>query len=257
MLYQIKSYLKFLLKSANAHGVHSPFVYDFVTKCLYNKKHYKSYLTLKSFKKKLLQNNDIISITDFGKGSRVFSSNERKISAIAKNAGVTQKRQQLLFRITNYFQPATILELGTSLGMGTVALSLGNPSAQIKTIEGCPNTAKVAKQQFEAFKLKNIELHIKSFEDYFEKDSTANYDLVYIDGNHDKEKTLQYFDILLKKTTNDSLFIFDDIYWSPPMTEAWNDIIQHPKVTVSIDTFYWGLVFFRKEQEKQHFCIRL
>ena len=94
---------------------------------------------------------------------------------------------------------------------------------------------------------------IKSFEDFFEKDSTVHYDLVYIDGNHEKGKTLQYFNILLKKATNDSLFIFDDIYWSPSMTEAWNEIKTHPKVTVSIDTFYWGLVFFRKEQEKQHF----
>ena len=34
---QFKSYLKFLLKSTNEHGVHSPFVYNFVTRCLYNK----------------------------------------------------------------------------------------------------------------------------------------------------------------------------------------------------------------------------
>tara|TARA_R110002074_G_scaffold14788_1_gene51029 strand:- start:131777 stop:132550 length:774 start_codon:yes stop_codon:yes gene_type:complete len=257
MLYQIKSYLNFLIKSTNAHGVHSPFVYDFVTTCLYDKKLYESYSKLKSFRKKLLQNNEVISITDFGQGSRVFSANHRKISAIAKHAGITKKRQQLLFRIVQYFQPKTVLELGTSLGMGTAALSLGNTSADIKTIEGCPNTAKIAKRQFEDFQLKNIELHIKSFEDFFEKDSTVHYDLVYIDGNHEKGKTLQYFNILLKKATNDSLFIFDDIYWSPSMTEAWNEIKTHPKVTVSIDTFYWGLVFFRKEQEKQHFCIRL
>ncbi len=257
MFYQIKSYLKFILKSTNQHGVHSPFVYDFVTKCLYDKNKYEAYSILKSFRKKLLQNNDVISITDFGTGSRVFSSNERKISAIAKNAGVTQKRQQLLFRIVNYFQSATILELGTSLGLGTVALSLANPSANIVTVEGCPNTAKIAKQQFEAFQLKNIALHRNTFEDYFENDATSNYSLVYIDGNHDKEKTLAYFKILLEKATNDSLFIFDDIYWSPAMAEAWQEVIQHPKVTVSIDTFYWGLVFFRTEQKKQHFEIRL
>jgi predicted O-methyltransferase YrrM len=257
MWYQIKSYLKFVLKATNQHGVHSPFVYDFVTKCLYDKNQYKAYAVLKSFRKKVFQNNEVISITDFGKGSRVFASNERKVSAIAKNAGVTQKRQQLLFRIANYFQPKTVLELGTSLGMGTAALSLGNTSANIITIEGCPNTAKIAKEQFEAFHLQNIVLQIKTFEDYFENNSNSYYDLVYIDGNHDKEKTIQYFKILSEKATNDSLFIFDDIYWSPAMTEAWQEIMNHSKVTVSIDTFYWGFIFFRKEQEKQHFVIRL
>ena len=32
---KIISHLKFLLKSTNAHGVHSPFVFQYVTQCLY------------------------------------------------------------------------------------------------------------------------------------------------------------------------------------------------------------------------------
>lgn len=31
-------YIYFLAKSTNQHGVHSPFVYDFITKCLYSRK---------------------------------------------------------------------------------------------------------------------------------------------------------------------------------------------------------------------------
>lgn len=257
MFYQIKSYLKFLFKSTNQHGIHSPFVYDFVTKCLYNRKAYAKYELLDAFRKKLLQNNSVIQVTDFGSGSRVFSSNKRAVKAIAKNAGVPIKRQHLLFRISNYFQPINVLELGTSLGLGTVALSLGSSSANIITIEGCPNTAKVAKQQFEEFQLQNIDLSVQNFDDFLNNDDTSNYDLVYIDGNHNKEKTIQYFNTLLEKVHNDTLFIFDDIYWSKAMTEAWNTICQNHKVTVSIDCFYWGFAFFRTAQEKEHFIIRL
>ena len=257
MWYQIKSYLNFLLKSTNQHGVHSPFVYDFVTKCLYDKKTYLQYKLLDGFRNNLLQNNSVIQVTDFGSGSRVFSSNKRAVSAIAKNAGVPIKRQQLLFRISNYFQPRNILELGTSLGLGTVAQSLGSSSANIITIEGCPNTAKVAKQQFEKYELQNVDLRVQNFDDFLNNDDTSNYDLVYIDGNHNKEKTIQYFNTLLEKVHNDTLFIFDDIYWSKAMTEAWETICKNTKVTVSIDSFYWGFAFFRKEQKKEHFIIRL
>ncbi|MEZ4778594.1 MAG: class I SAM-dependent methyltransferase [Flavobacteriaceae bacterium] len=257
MIYQIKSYSQFLLKSTNEHGVHSPFVYDFATQCLYNKKWYEDYTTLKKIRKSLLDDTQIIYVTDFGKGSRIFKFQERMVSAIAKNAGVSFKRQKLLFRIANYFKPQTILELGTSVGLGTSALSLGNRVARITTIEGCPNTAKIAKNTFQTFQCNNVELHNTNFEEFFKNDITLTYDLIYVDGNHDKEKTLQYFEILSEKITNDSFIIFDDIYWSPAMNEAWREIIKHPKVSVSIDTFYWGLVFFRKEQKKEHFTLRL
>ncbi|MCF6307944.1 MAG: class I SAM-dependent methyltransferase [Flavobacteriaceae bacterium] len=257
MWYQIKSYFKFFLKSNNQHGIHSPFVYDLVTNCFYVKKNYTEYAEIKKIRNQIFQNTNEIDITDFGAGSRVFKSNKRKVSDIAKNAGITFKRQKLLFRLIRYFNPENILELGTSLGLGTSAMAFSNPSNKIKTVEGCPNTSKVAQSFFDEFNLKNINLHSETFEEFFNKNPSDIYDLIYVDGNHKKENTLQYFKILLERINNNSVIIFDDIYWSSAMTEAWQEIIRHPKVTVSIDTFYWGFVFFRKEQEKEHFTIRL
>lgn len=257
MWYQIKSYFFFFLKSTNQHGIHSPFVFDFVTKCVYNKSNYEAYKHLRSIRKRLLQNNKSITITDFGEGSRVFKSNQRKISSIAKNAGITYKRQKLLFRITHYFQSKQILEFGTSVGLATSVLGLAKES-NIVTIEGCKNTSEVAQSVFSEFNLNNIKLHTSTFEDFIFSNSTSEtYDLIYVDGNHNKGKTLEYFKFLLQKVNNNSVIIFDDIYWSPQMNEAWIEICQHNKVTVSIDMFYWGLIFFRKEQQKQHFVIRM
>ena len=256
MLYQVKSHLKFLWRSTNQHGVHSPFAFDLITQCFYDSSIFPEYLILNRHRQNVLQSKATIEVKDFGAGSRVFKGNTRKVSAIAKNAGITAKRQQLLFRLVRYFKPETILELGTSLGLGTVALSLGNPAATIITVEGCPNTSEKAQELFNKFELDTITLHNETFESFFEK-SNRNYDLVYIDGNHDKERTLHYFNLLLDRVHNDSILLFDDIYWSPAMTEAWLEIIAHPKVTVSIDTFQWGLIGFRKEQKKEHFNIRL
>ncbi len=256
MWYQIKSYFQFLLRSTNQHGVHSPFVYQLVCNCFYDTKKYPAYKSIKQYRKSLESNHNTISVTDFGAGSRVFKSNKRKISSIAKNAGIPLKKQFLLYRLCTYFKTNTVLELGTSLGFGSLAMALANSKSLITTIEGCPNTAAVAKQSFTNFKIENIKLLQKTFESFLEEEPST-YDLIYIDGSHNKKSTLEYFNSLLNYVHNDSILIFDDIYWSIDMTEAWKEIIQNPKVKVSIDTFYWGFVFFRKEQEKEHFSIRL
>jgi predicted O-methyltransferase YrrM len=259
MVFQIKSYLKFLWHSKNEHAVHSPFVFNLLTKCFYDKEFKSEYVILKKYRNELLQNKNTIKVTDFGAGSRIFKSNERPIAQIAKTAGISPKRAQLLYRIVNYFQPNTILEIGTSLGLATSALSLGNPKAAIVTLEGCPQTAKQAQLQFQKFSCNNVELIVTEFKSYLEicNLQSAIYNLIYFDGNHSKKATLEYFELLLPTISNETVWIFDDIHWSAEMEEAWEIIKKHPKVTVSIDTFQWGLVFFRYEQPKQHFVIRI
>jgi predicted O-methyltransferase YrrM len=258
MLFHIKSYLKFLWNSKNEHAVHSPFVFNLLTKCFYDKKTKPEYAVLKEYRNSLLKNKNTIEVTDFGAGSRVFKSNTRAINEIAKNAGISPKRAELLFRITNYFQPSSVLEIGTSLGLATSALATGNSKASLTTLEGCPETAKQAQLQFQKFNCNNVELIVSEFSSYLKNNqlSTTNYQLIYFDGNHSKKATLEYFELLLPTITNETVWIFDDIHWSKEMEETWEIIKNHPKVTVSIDTFQWGLIFFRYEQPKQHFVIR-
>ncbi|CAM4418010.1 O-methyltransferase [Flavobacterium terrigena] len=265
MLQQIKSYIKFLYHSKNEHGVHSPFVFNLITKCFYDKVKFPEYSTLKNYRNALLANKNTIEVTDFGAGSRVFKSNTREISKIAKNAGISPKNAELLFRIVKYFQPESILEIGTSLGLATSALSLGKKNSKIITLEGCPNTLAIAEKMFQvsSFKLpKNtIQFVNTEFSSYFKnlKPETLNkpqiFDLIYFDGNHSQKATLEYFELLLPTITNDSVWIFDDIHWSEEMENTWETIKKHPKVKVTIDTFQWGIVFFRAEQEKEHFVI--
>ncbi|MBP0904503.1 O-methyltransferase [Mariniflexile gromovii] len=256
-MHQIKSYIKFLTKSTNEHGVHSPFVYNLVTKCFYDKTDYKAYKSIYNYKKQLLENKNKIAITDLGVGSHVTKLHERYVSEIAKNAGTTNKRAKLLYRLTTYFNFKNILELGTSLGVATHAMHLGYPNSNITTIEGCPNISDFTKTNLENHSLEHIDLITGDFNDVIKNLKPTTYDLIFFDGNHQKEATLYYFETLLRTAHNDSVFIFDDIHWSDGMTEAWETIKQHPQVTVTIDTFFWGFVFFRKEQAKEHFTIRV
>ncbi|WP_347174493.1 O-methyltransferase [Polaribacter uvawellassae] len=255
---KVISYIKFIIKSSNQHGIHSPFVFDLTTKCFYKKKNSLKNNTLKSYRNSLLTNKIKIEVTDFGAGSKIFKSNLRPINKIAKYAGITHKRANLLCGISEYFNPKTVLEIGTSLGIATSAIHLGNPTAKITTLEGCKNTAEIAQKQFEKFSFKNIDLITGEFSKTLPELSFKNsLDMVYFDGNHQKEPTLDYFHHCLQFIHNESFFIFDDIHWSKEMEAAWEEIKKHPKVKVTIDTFQWGILFFRKEQEKEHFIIRI
>ena len=255
--YLATSYLNFLKKATNQHGVHSPFVYNLVTKCFYNSKPNVAYTKLNSYRTQLYKSNKTITITDFGAGSKVFSSNKRVVSKMAKTAGTTKFRARLLYRTIAYFNPENILELGTSLGIGTQAMAIGNPKATITSIEGCSATAKTTQSFLQNNGITNVTIHNSTFQEFLNQTQLPQFDFIYIDGNHQKEATISYFNQLLATAHNDSVWVFDDIYWSAQMQEAWQYIKQHPKVTVTIDTFYWGFVFFRKEQRKEDFYIRL
>jgi len=258
MLFKIKSFILFLFKSTNQHGVHSPFVYNLVTNCFYKKTPIPKIKLTHNIKKWLSNNHEIITVSDFGSGSKVFKNNQRKVSDISKIAGISSKKSLLLIRIIEYFKIETILEIGTSVGLGTASMSIGNSKATIKTLEGCKNTAIVAQKLFDTFNLENILLIIGNFSDTLPSVlENKQFDLIYFDGNHQKDATLNYFELCLKTVHNNSIFIFDDINWSVEMQEAWLKIKNHPKVTVTIDTYFWGIVFFRKEQEKEHFTIRV
>ena len=259
MLYQIKAYLIFLYKSKNQHGVHSPFVFDLITKCFYKKTDFKKKIALNNIRKDLLSNKDFIIVTDFGKGSKVFKdNNKRQISKIAKVAGVSKKRSELLIRLTSYFAPQNVLEIGTSLGLGTASIAIGHENANITSLEGCPNTASIANTLLKKHIPNSVKISVGDFKESLPKElNQKKFDLIYFDGNHQKIPTLDYFEQCLNHIQNESVFIFDDIHWSKEMEEAWELIKRHPKVRVTIDTYFWGIVFFREEQVEEHFVIRV
>ena len=259
MLYQIIKYLQFLMRATTKHGVHSPFVFDLVTKC-FNKKTARNKLKIfKNYFLLLKNNKETIKVTDFGAGSRVFKTNKREISKIAKNVSISTKEASLLMRLINYLNCVDVLEIGTSLGLGTLALALGNKNVKITTLEGCKETMAIPKNHLN----KIVPNKINFIQGEFSKTllnvlKNKQYDLIYFDGNHQKEATINYFEQCLQTIHNETVFIFDDIYWSKEMTDAWIYIKNHQKVTLTIDTYHLGFVFFRKEQfQKEHFVIRL
>lgn len=257
-----KKYLNYYIKAKNGkgHGIHSPFVFDFIIHVLNDKKKYDCYETIEPLRQKLLHNNSIIEVEDFGAGSAVMPFKKRKISAIAKSSLKNKKFAQLLFRIVKYYKPQTIIELGTSLGITTCYLACANKKNDVYTFEGSKEIGKIAAENFKHAKLQNIKLAHGNFDETLSPalSKIKNTDFAFVDGNHRKGPTLEYFCALLKKATPNSIFIFDDIHWSAEMEEAWIEIQNNSSVTLTIDLFFIGIVFFNPDfKVKQHFKIRI
>ncbi len=256
-LFRLKSYLNFLVNSTNQHGIHPPFLYGFVTKCLYAEIDNETLNVLKKSRQKILESDEVISMIDHGAGSQNFSSQKRSVSNVAMRAGMRLHQSKLMNKIIRYFDVKTALEFGTSVGLGSVAMASKNPSLSLDTVDACPNTSAVAKKNFQKLNLDNISVYNKDFNTFIDHlDQQKTYDLIYIDGDHKKDATLAYFDRLKKHSHQQSILIFDDIYWSSDMKEAWQCITEDKDVKLSLDLYFWGIVFFKPELTKQHFRIR-
>jgi len=199
-----------------------------------------------------------IAVQDFGAGSKVNASRQRKIKDIARYAEKNARFGQLLFRLINHFQPAVAFDLGTSLGITTLYQAAACKKTQVFTFEGCPQTLTMARKNFSQLGYSNITPVAGNIDQTLPAQikQVQQLDFVFFDANHRLEPTLNYFALCLSKAHADSVFIFDDIYWSAEMTQAWQAIKAHPSVMLTIDLFYVGLVFFRKNQPKQHFVLR-
>ncbi len=255
-IWQASQYIMYKIKAKHygGHGIHSPFVYSFVKDILEEKKPYYCYQEIEKRRLELKNSSNTVFVEDFGTGK----SSEKKISTIAHNSLKDKKYAQLLFRMVNHFKPNTIIELGTCLGITTSYLAAANTKAAVFTLEGSKQLADIAQNHFNKMNLNNIQSIIGNIDNTL--NTTINnihtLDFVYFDANHKKTPTLNYFNECLSKTNNNTIFIFDDIYWSKEMKEAWNEIYRNKKVTISIDLFSIGIVFFNQELKKEHYRIQ-
>lgn len=254
-------YIKYHFTAANGkgHGTHSPFVFEFIKFVLNDTKKYSIYSTIEKQRALLLADEKGIDVEDFGAGSTVIKTKKRVIKDIAASSLKPKKYSQLLFRIVQYYNKKNVLELGTSLGITTAYLASAENRPFVSTMEGSNRIAEVAQHNFDVLNLKNVVIINGDFEKTLPifLASTKTIDLAFLDGNHRKVPTLAYFEQILSNLNSESIVVFDDIHWSKEMEESWAIIKQHEAVTLSIDLFFIGIVFFKKDfKVKQHFTIK-
>ena len=265
-----RKYLRYYLTAANGkgHGIHSPFVFDFIIHVLNDNRDFPEYVPVRELRRRLERDRTMLVIEDLGAGSALNGTHQRSISELARHAAKPEKLGQLLFRIARYYRATSIIELGTSLGISTAYLAAGGKAAggtgaRVITIEGADAVAEVAERNFQLLLEKpglgNVELVRGNFDDALAPalDRMGRVDLAFVDGNHRREPTLRYFEQVLARCASQAVLIFDDIHWSAEMEEAWGQIKKDQRVYLTIDLFFIGLVFLRSEfKVKQDFTIR-
>ena len=253
-------YLHYYLTAANGkgHGIHSPFVFDFVVSVLNDRSAYPAYARVEGLRRRLLRDQTLLTVEDMGAGSAFAGTRSLSVAAIARRAAKPRRLGQLLFRIARHYQPATILELGTSLGLSAAYLAAGAPHGRVFTLEGAAVVAAAAERN-----LCSVGLEATVVTGHFDEqlgpllERLPPIDLAFVDGNHRREPTLRYFDLLVRHAAGSAALIFDDIHWSSEMEAAWTAIKNDPRVYLTIDLFFIGIVFLRDEfKVRQEFIIR-
>jgi len=256
LLFRIGKYLRYKLNSRGIQYIHSPFLFQLMNTCFYDQPEDK-FLPIEQIRYELLQDTQHIERTDWGSGN---SKNNKlqQIRAIARKSLQSPRNARLLFRLAKHLQAKNILELGTSFGITTSYLALAAQNGNVITIEGDPAIHSKAVSHFKQLGLTNIHAVYGNFDEVLPQliSTYKLFDMVWIDGNHRKEPTLRYYKMLLKHMHPEGLMIFDDIHWSPEMTEAWDIIRKNEKATLTIDIFQMGLVFISKKLSKEHRFIR-
>lgn len=253
VVYRAFKFIAYLLQAKSKYYLHSPFVYQFYLHVLEGKadEHTEQ---IAIFRKSLRANTSCVQVNDFGTGSSAV----KRVSDIEKSICIRHRYGLLLYRLAKHFQPGYILEIGSSIGISSSYLASAVPAATVFSLEGSTALVQIAEENYRNLQMDNVHLVEGDFTDTLPDilPQLPSLDLVFFDGNHTLQATLNYFNQCLKFSDEQSIFVFDDIYWSSEMTEAWELIRQHPSVTLSIDVYQFGICFFRKDKlAKEHFVL--
>ncbi|MEZ4910347.1 MAG: class I SAM-dependent methyltransferase [Saprospiraceae bacterium] len=255
--YRIGAFFKYYNKASTVYGIHSPFVYDFIVNILDTSKEYYAYKNLEAARWKLMQSNKTIMVDDFGAGSQVLQHKvkERKVKDIAKSALSSKNKCRILFQLINHYSAKEILELGTSLGLSSGYMAASVPSGKITTLEGSAEIAKIAAETHKSLGSQNIKIIQGNFINTLHQVLHQQFDVIFIDGHHEYSAVMTYFEALKPTFKSTTIVIIDDIYWSEGMEKAWHELKNTEGVTVSIDVFEVGILFFNPQLIRQDFTL--
>ena len=220
---------QFYLKHRKGHGIHSPYLFDFINQVLFHSQK-------TSVQESILKEHRRL----------------RSLNSFVRRSSVSMKYGALLYRIARWFRPEMIIELGTGVGISTLYLSSGSPETPLHSIERNDERAALAAQLTGRYSPGPVSIHRGEMGEKLGHilSLLPSRFMAFVDGNHRYESTVEYVRRLLGKAGEESVIVMDDIYWSRGMHRAWEEVISWPEVRVSIDLFHMGILLLRKDLTK-------
>lgn len=252
---RIKSYLAFWLEAKTWHSVHSPYIFSLIKHIYDEPFDWAVYRDIESLRSRLKRNKTLLTFPDYGDDG---NEKQRKISQIVRRSSKSRVHCKVLSQFVSYVNPSVGLELGTSLGISYAYMVRTAPNATFVTIEGSPQIAEVASNNLSELGLFG-NIKVGQFDDVLPSllEELETVDFVYVDGNHQEDATWNYFNQIVNHVSRAGCIVFDDIYWSDGMQQAWQRICRDPRINLSVDFYHFGVVFTRPGVAKQHFKLRI
>lgn len=259
VVFRVKNFILFLLATRKTSSgiATSPVISEFVQNILHDQTDYTDFSRILHEKKNMMNTNIRLPVGKFG-AARTAHVKTRMLHDVIRRSSISEKQGKLLYRMSRYYKPASIIELGTSAGLSSLYLALGYPAANVVTIEANPILSGIASGIFKRLNLNYIELMNCSFEDALPQLKLDNTDntMIFIDGNHTYEATRKYFEYFTVNTAEPYMLILHDINWSRGMNRIWSEIRSDPKVKITLDLYYLGIVYNFKHLQKQNNIVR-
>lgn len=247
----LRKAFNFYLKVDKKKKLDSPILKPLIQEVFQNKRNYYALDKLDTLRDHLKRDNSKVQHTDFGAGSQ-YKTKDKTIASFVKSSASDKYKGEILFHLSRYFRPHRVLELGTNLGMGAAYLASANSFTHVKSLEGCPNLSAAARIILSSVGIKNVDVITGKFSSTLINTcrELESIDMVFIDGDHSYQSTVDNYKTIKSFLHSKSVVIFDDIYWSDGMKKAWEEVKKDKDVVLSIDVFTLGIIFFDKELHK-------
>ena len=217
-----------------------------------------AFARVEAHRKRLLASNEVVDYRVFG------SNNTELIKNVCAKATSPATWARLIYTLAKELPAKKVLEIGTNLGVsGSYLLEAmrSTEGSHLVTMDGMPRYVEISREAFLTIVPEaRFETIVGRYEDTFDAMVARHegFDLLFIDGNHQRDPTVEYFLKLLSRATRPSLWVFDDIYWTTGMEDAWRTIRHHPQTAYSIDMYKQGIVVVDPAvTEPRHFKFHL
>lgn len=256
LLFALRASWNYYFSSKNIHQIDSPYLFRFCKEVIETKSTPGSFRRIEQLRSRLLKDFTRFDRTDFGAGSQnVKKNNNRTVAEFVNSSAAQPWNGALLNRIVRFAKPTTILELGTAAGISGAYMMQDNLNCRLITIEGDPVVASLAKANFNALSMNQVEVVTGSFETMLPEilDKNPKLDFILIDGHHTGKALIAYTDLLYPYLNPQSgIIVLDDIHWNQDMNLAWNKLKMETRWQISIDVFRYGILIRNPDLAQHH-----
>jgi len=257
MLFEAGAWLRHQFRAKGMRSVHSPWLYQ-LYESLRNPDALKdSAITKIAFLHGQLRvDNTPLIFDEIGSREGLIKST---VSSVYKRTASSVRDAEMIAELASQFNGKTILEMGTAFGTTSLAMHFAARKSRIITLEGVPEIADIAQENFNKYEANNVALKIGRFADTLPQviSDEKELALVFIDGHHSRKPTIEYLEMIVPALSEKAIVVLDDIYYSRDMRQCWSELQQHWAFQVKMDFFRFGLLIKNADLSRESFRLRV